>query len=226
VEPALDVDRLDQTAMDWLAAQAQITLAGRRAAALNGGRAYDRYRRAEVGAPLRRPDSMVAVGDVAVAPRFLIAQPEDIEQIVTSLRVTGPVRVKQSRQAGRSPDRAMADGLAAVQAAVQRHVLNGGRLAELTLMQADPQVSRYARVVSSAACAFCGMLASRGAVYLDEGAADFDAHDACGCAVEPVMRDGPVTGASAQWQQRWAAYRETGQPLTPQGFAAWLRATP
>jgi hypothetical protein len=45
----------------------------------------------------------------------------------------------------------------------------------------------WQRVASDNACAFCEMLAARGAVYSEESA-DFEAHDGCTCTVEPVWR--------------------------------------
>lgn len=49
----------------------------------------------------------------------------------------------------------------------------------------DPQSTGWRRV-SSGGCAFCRMLAAKGAIYRDS-TARFAAHDNCGCTAEPVF---------------------------------------
>lgn len=224
----LDPTDLDRSTPAWLAAQAQVVLAGRRAAALDAARHYRRYRLAEIGEDVPESRGLVAVGDALVPASVIAADRSITDKILTSLRVTGPVRVKESRRLGRPTDRAMRDGLAAVQAATQRHVLDGGRSSELGLMESDPQVSRYARVTDGNACGFCGMLAGRGAVYLSEASGDFAAHDSCGCSAEAIFRDDyRLPEGSADWSLRWEQYASNlpqGERLSPAGFARWMRA--
>lgn len=76
---------------------------------------------------------------------------------------------------------------------------------------------QYARVTSGDACTFCVMLASRGAVYASEYAANQlgDYHGACNCSVEPVANaqdmDRLTEGGydpdalREQWQEQVAA---------------------
>lgn len=222
----LHPDMLDADMPSWIAAQLQAVIAVRRAAALDAARHYDRYRLAESGGRMPSRPGIVTVGGVPVPADSMTTAHDTTERIITSLRVTGPVRVKQSRARGRTADQAMADGLAAVQGTVQRHVLDGGRNAEMTLMHADPEVFRYARVTDGNACAFCGMLASRGAVYLSQESAGFDTHDHCGCGVEPVIESSTWTppAGTQTWQTRWHQYGSgiEGRPSAA-GFAKWLR---
>jgi hypothetical protein len=222
----LDLLDLDGSTPAWLSAQAQVVLAGRRAAAIDAARQYNRYRLAEIAEALPEQSGLVVVGDALVPASVIAADRTVTDKILTSLRVVGPVKVKQSRLLGRTGDRAMRDGLAAVQAAVQRHVLDGGRDSELGLMRSDPKVDRYARVTDGKACSFCGMLAGRGAVYVSESSADFAAHDSCGCSAEAILQGTPYTppAGTSEWESRWYEYADTGDRLSPAGFARWVRA--
>lgn len=54
----------------------------------------------------------------------------------------------------------------------------------------DPGATGWQRVASSTACAFCRMLAGRGAVY-SEARVDFAAHDKCLCSATPAFDGQP-----------------------------------
>lgn len=58
----------------------------------------------------------------------------------------------------------------------QNLVSEAGRAQVLRAAVRDPQAGRWARVTRGAACSFCLMIASRGAVYRSETTADFRAH--------------------------------------------------
>ena len=60
----------------------------------------------------------------------------------------------------------------------------------------------YRRVTSGNACAFCSMLASRGAVYSQRGAS-FEAHDGCSCSPEPVWDIGPEPEEVTRLRKLW-----------------------
>lgn len=164
---------LDASAQMWALAQLQAVLAGREASAASARRWYNRVRLAEVGEALPAPAPTPTTGVV--------------RQVATSLRVTGPVRVKQAISAGADPATAMRTGATAVTRATQRLVLDGGRDTTLDLMQADPLVTYYQRVAAPTACNFCRMLAERGAVYTLESGS-FRSHDGCGCTIQAVFR--------------------------------------
>lgn len=71
-----------------------------------------------------------------------------------------------------------------------RFVKQYGRNTIYTNTRNDPARVRYARVPSgSDTCAFCLMLASRGAVYASEDTASNDYHGACDCVPTPVFSD-------------------------------------
>lgn len=109
----------------------------------------------------------------------------------------------------------------------------------------DPKATGWARIPEPAAspsgtCAFCIMLATRGAVYKTERHAAFEAHPGCKCHPEPIFT-GQLYVPSAQvmdWQQTYgeatkgrsgadarAAFRQAieGRPVT--GLAGKPAAT-
>lgn len=169
---------LDASAQTWAIAQLQAVLAGRQASSASARRRYNRLRLAEVGEALPAPP------DAPPVTR------EVVQQVATSLRVTGPVRVKQAIAAGADPTTAMRTGATAVNRATQRLVLDGGRDTTLDLMQSDPLVTYYERVAAPTACNFCRMLADRGAVYTLESGS-FRSHDGCGCGIRAVFTSEP-----------------------------------
>lgn len=68
-----------------------------------------------------------------------------------------------------------------------RYVFAHGRRTLVTNVERDPARARFARVPSGqTTCAFCLMLASRGAVYATDEAAAHEFHDKCDCVPTPV----------------------------------------
>jgi hypothetical protein len=92
-----------------------------------------------------------------------------------------------------------------LQASSARLSLKGGRQTMTQAVHSDPKAEGWERTISSTACSFCSMLASRGAVYRNEKSADFRAHDHCNCTAIPVF-DGQDPSQQSQdlakqWQQ-------------------------
>jgi hypothetical protein len=54
-------------------------------------------------------------------------------------------------------------------------------------MSSDPEARGWQRVTDGSPCAFCAMIAGRGIISKDEGAAAFEAHGHCGCSAEPAF---------------------------------------
>ncbi|WP_405408882.1 hypothetical protein [Streptomyces decoyicus] len=147
---------------------------------------------------------------------------EDLEDLDaaarTSLVVTGPVHARQrlaeaegAAGARRLDDAEFLDQLdvlmrdagATAAAAADREVLRGGRDLLHRASAADPRTVGWARVTDADPCAWCAMLASRGAVYRSSDAAQLKGHagrnappvdpedlekyhDLCHCQVVPV----------------------------------------
>jgi hypothetical protein len=125
------------------------------------------------------------------------------EAVSTSLWVTGLVGFKRAVAAGRVPVVASRIAMVGVSGAVSRMALDGGRSVVVGSALADPQASGWARVASGRACAFCAMLASRGPVYSAD-TADFDAHDHCSCAAEPVFGGYQWPATSQRYAELWS----------------------
>jgi hypothetical protein len=155
--------------------------------------------RFEFDESLFRPDerrTRIDVPDIDWEPRDRATE--------VSLIVTGPVGQKSKRSRGKSEQVARDESFVESSGAASRHVLTGGRQSLLTLLKDDPQVQRWARVTDGDPCAFCAMLASRGAVFLTEESAGFQAHDACACTAEPVYyANAPLPGRGAEFQKLW-----------------------
>lgn len=62
-----------------------------------------------------------------------------------------------------------------------------GKDALIAAIMGDGKAVKWARVTSPAACAFCRMLATRGAVYRTDQTASFVAHPKCHCTIEAVF---------------------------------------
>lgn len=78
---------------------------------------------------------------------------------------------------------------------LQRRVANHSRQTIMSAAVADPKSRGWQRMTAgTGGCGFCTMLASRGVVYRTEFAADFGAHDWCGCTAVSAWdnREKPV----------------------------------
>lgn len=72
---------------------------------------------------------------------------------------------------------------------LQRRIANYARDTIMQSALADPQAEGWQRETAGG-CAFCEMLAGRGAVY-SESTADFASHDACRCVAAPAFEGRP-----------------------------------
>lgn len=145
--------------------------------------------------------SFRTVEGVAGAASAAAAPTVPASVVETSLYVTGMNTVKNGLDAGFSLGAARQNALVQVSGAIGRHVLNGGRGALIYSTASDKQAGGWARVTFGN-CAFCAMLASRGAVY-SEDTADFEAHDHCACGVEPQYSDSELPGNAGEYGRLW-----------------------
>lgn len=115
------------------------------------------------------------------------------------------------------------------EAVVQRAVQGYGRNTIKNLVGEEKESRRpyIARVPSPGACAFCRMLASRGAVYLDEATASWtnggttQYHDHCNCQPAPTWNSddlpydvGPLYAEYVSaWKQTGAKYRNNPEEI-------------
>jgi len=172
-------------------------------------------------------------------PGPTIQLPELPEEAVrTSLRVTGPVALKQKFRAAEvdrararrldvpeqpfSLQKAMDDAAREAAGAALRHTFAGGREVGMRHVAADRVALGWARQTKARPCYFCAMLASRGAVFKDDsfdesnarfvGEGDYKAHDHCRCTLRPVYRREDSMDSDAQvFEDIWArSTRGTG----------------
>jgi hypothetical protein len=186
---------LDATSRGWTNACLAMIDAQRVMSGALSSTYYSTFRLLEIG-----PGTPFTIAPLAPTP---------LEAIATSLRVTGPVAVKQATARGVPLAQAMNTARARSAAAATRHSLNGGRDLIIDSVELDRQAIGWARVLSGGPCAFCALVASRGPVYTSERTADFEPHDGCTCSVETVY------DADAPWppgSQRYAdLYQEATQ---------------
>ncbi len=139
------------------------------------------------------------------------------------LRIMGPVAFKTS--IAQTGDAALARRVTTVRAvgAARRLVLGGARdTSHLTIAQ-SPAIVGYRRETRGKPCAFCAMLASRGAVYKSESIAGAATgtrgtrdrgeryHDSCHCQPVPVYsHDSTPAPYAAEWSQAKRLAREQG----------------
>lgn len=108
-------------------------------------------------------------------------------------------------------------------AVAQKLVADRGRETVRQAVRQDAQAVAYARAAALGACAFCALMASRGAVYATAESAGRDAnerfsgnasvakfHDNCHCAIIPVFRGQrfELSPRAAEWDQ---LYRDHAQ---------------
>lgn len=120
-----------------------------------------------------------------------------IEEVESDLQSSSGAVMKGAIKNGRTRSDAQETAEQAVASKSVKLVMEGGRSA----LKDEVAGSRhgcvgYARVVDSAPCPFCAMLASRGGIYRSDafsesnslfaGDGQFMVHDGCGCTLEPI----------------------------------------
>jgi len=135
---------------------------------------------------------------------------------------TGPYTLLGNLKQGRQLRDAMNRAGIRLAGAGQKSVLDGGRAAIYALAKTDPAAVGWARITRAKPCAFCAMLASRGAVYKTEKSARFLAHDHCMCTPAPFFKPGGAaklvnSSLAEEWQRVTKGY--SGK----EAFRAWRR---
>jgi len=166
------------------------------------------------------------------------------DAVQTSLRVTGPVALKNRIASlpavgpdGLTPEastalirQAIKDTAVDISGAATRHVMNGGRDEIQSALAEDREALGFIRVTDGDPCYFCAMLASRGPVYDDDsfdqsdprfiGEGSHKVHDHCGCGIEPVYsRKTKWPGKARAAETAWVDLsRELGKVPTINDF--------
>lgn len=104
----------------------------------------------------------------------------------------------------------------------QKLVLDVGRDTIRRAVREDRQAIGWARTAALNACAFCKMLAVRGAVFERE-TVDFQAHDSCHCGAVPIFRGQSfeLSDKARGWER---LYREYAAPHSGDQLRRFRRA--
>lgn len=172
----LNLDDLDASFEDWLRVLVPIIRSQRRTSATLAANYVQTFRALELG-----------LAGATLSP--VLADSLPLEQLATSLLVTGPASIRSNLARKVPLERALAVAQRASAGAAMRHALNGGRDTIVRTVDADERALGWGRSTSGSPCSFCAMLVARGPVYRGRGTADFRAHDNCSCSAEPVYRD-------------------------------------
>ena len=125
--------------------------------------------------------------------------------LANELRGAALAGIINARRAGFDLDYAKDRGFVRAAGALAKLVLAGGRRTIVDLVRADRTALGWARVTDGDPCAFCRMLASRGAVYKTEAGAEFVPHDGCGCSAEPMFKGASPPDQAAEYAREWQA---------------------
>lgn len=121
------------------------------------------------------------------------------------------------------------DALARLSGSLQKLTAEADRVTVLEAARRDPVRVRWARSARPSCCAFCAMLASRGAKYANEQTASFESHAHCFCIALPLFTaDDRPPEISQQFGSEYGAARqaieaEGGEPTT-KNILAKMRA--
>lgn len=196
--------RLRESVPDWLSAMNAIITQYARTSAALAADFYDEQR-AAAGAP----------GPFTVP----VADPPLPEQTEASLRwATKDLWPRDpddptTTAAQREPmDVRLTQAEKKAEQVAQKLVADTGRGTVREAVRQDRQATAWARSAALGACAFCKMLAARGAVY-EQDTADFRAHDGCHCGVVPVFKGQrfELSPHAREWERIYREYAQ-GRP--------------
>lgn len=130
----------------------------------------------------------------------------DAAQLLTSLRVAGPVAFKTNIANTGDPATALKVMQNKLIGSTQRLSMLGARASINHAIDNDRRIVGYRRITAAGACKFCQMLAGRGAVFKSANSAATVVgrggrprgnraigrpfHDNCRCVIEPIFADG------------------------------------
>lgn len=145
-----------------------------------------------------------AEGIPGPAPATVKAPRADRVHTAGLLRGAALGGIIDARRSGASVGDAKSAGLVKVVGALAKFVLTGGWMTLTSTVQKDPVALGWQRVTSDDACAFCRMLAARGAVYKSEKSADFVPHGTCACTAEPYYQGGSPLAQNLEYEAEYA----------------------
>lgn len=131
-----------------------------------------------------------------------LAQVPAAEAVTGALRGSALTGIINARKRGLSPASAARNGLVKVSGSAANLVIGGSRDTILGSIVADPAGARWQRITAGDPCAFCALIASRGAVFTAE-TSDFESHDHCACEPEPAYPGSRMTDRARFWSEQF-----------------------
>ncbi|MFG2352587.1 hypothetical protein [Streptomyces sp. NPDC048521] len=190
--------RLRESVPDWLAAMNAVVEQYARTSSHLAADFYDAQREA-AGVPgvftvpvVEPPPQEQTEASLRWATKDLWPRDPDDPQITDAQQQPMDVRLAQAEKKSEQ--------------VAQKLVADTGRGTVQEAVRQDRQATAWARSAALGACAFCKLLAARGAVYKQD-TADFRAHDGCHCGVIPVFK-GQQFELSPQAREWERIYRE------------------
>lgn len=149
---------------------------------------------------------MDARSQAGVPGLYVPRPPPDPSQalIEATAQITGARAYGRALTANQGETRARQNSGVQLAGATARIALDAGRQTVLEAVDDDREAIGWIRITDAKPCAFCAMLASRGASYLSKETASFQAHAHCACIAAPVWsRNEAWLGHSKQLYEEW-----------------------
>ena len=172
-------------------------------------------------------------GEETELDRFSDLQPDRVEATLNS---TGIASYKKALRAGQTPEQARDTMTTNLAGSATTLVLEGGRQLIHDTTLDDDEAIGWARITDPDPCAFCAMLASRGAVYRSRGTAGAEAnkkfvgdgmfkfHNHDQCTARPIFdSEDPALEIADELYERWLAVTRgaSGKKMIDAWAAYW-----
>lgn len=161
------------------------------------------HRRSSVAVSERYWQGFRVVEHVKGGAAFVRARHPELDEAESTLRGATLAGIINGRKRGFSIGAAHRNGFVYLAGSLTGLVLGGGRGSLIESITGDREAEGWQRVTSGHACAFCSMLASRGAVYKSEESSEFQAHSHCTCSAEPFYPGSKLLPANAGYRATW-----------------------
>lgn len=193
---AVDPADLSRTIEPFARAASVMLRERNRESATLAGRYFRRFRDAE--------------GVAGSAFSVFTPDPPPRDVVLAAVRGAALSGIINARRRGISVPAAARNGFVKASGSATSLVLRGSRETLLGATASDrASTGRWQRITDPDACAFCAMLASRGAVFVPGGGVStssditFSAHGNCACQAEPAYEGTELPAASRRFREQW-----------------------
>lgn len=200
----LDIENLDDSFAEYLRLAEPVLAEAKHNSARAASGYYDMLRTAE------------RVPGTSPAGRYL-ADLVTSGEMELSLGPIGPAYIRKALEGGMTFEQATTAAWIKQSGQMSHSILGGGRDTLAHRIEGDDRALGFQRAPVGKCCAFCGVLASRGAVYKSRGAAITAKngkryHVHCRCQPQPVFRAGtPLSDAGQRFQKLYANHGDINE---------------